>query len=1217
MKKILGLDAGTNSLGWAVVKQFDDGSYELQRKGVVVFQEGVKIEKGIESSKAAERTSHRSIRRQYFRRRLRKIEVLKVLIKYNLCPNLSIEALKNWKEHKIYPLEDEFMLWQRTIDGKDINPYSARHICLHNILNLSVKEDRYLLGRAFYHLAQRRGFLSNRLDQSEDNEEQGKVKNGILNLTQEMTNAGCEYLGDFFYKLYKEQGNTIKIRTRYTDREEHYLKEFNAICNTQSLPDDMISDLTKAIYYQRPLKSQKQSIGKCTFEKKEPRCSESHPLFEEFRKLCFVNNIKIQSPHDSELRYLTFDEKEKIDKLFYRRSKSDFDFEDIAKELAGKNNYCWKKDVSIDKPYKFNYRMTQGVCGCPTQAALRNVFGQEDWQNAIAETYILKVNHKGEQKSIDEMANDIWNILFSFDKKDKVVEFAKSKLQMDEDQAQKFAAIKLRRGYASLSIKAIKRILPFLQQGMLYSHAVFFAKIPEIVGLDIWNIQKEKIINDIYSYSNLKEDTEEKQSLEDIVKEYLSNNFELNPGALDKLYHPSMIDTYEDAKPNKDGILQLGSPMTNAIRNPMAMRSLHQIRKVINQLLLENEIDQSTEIHIEYARELNDANKRKAIADFQRNREKERKTYISEIKTLYKEAENKDIEPTDDDIEKYQYWVEQNHICLYTGKSIGITQFIGANPEFDIEHTIPRSVGGDSTKMNLTLCDSKFNRDIKKNQLPSQLANHTGILERISHWKLKIVDLEKQIDRLRTHGGIEKSQKDRIIQKRHLLKLELDYWKGKYDRFVMTEVPDGFARRQGVGIGLISKYAGLYLKSLFHDSVDRNKKQIYTIKGPTTAEFRKMWGLQDYYEKKSRDNHAHHCIDAIVIACIGKNEYDRMAEFYQAEEKYEKPVFKKPWDTFTKDLKDLYDELLVVHQTTDNMPKHSRKRINGTVRDMGDSARSSLHKDTYYGAIKQGDEIKYVIRRPITSFTNISELDCIVDETVKQTIKASIAGKVFKEAIAQPIYMNKAKGVLIKKVRCFANSVKKPLNIRKQRDVSTNSHKQEYHVTNDNNYAIAIYEGIEKGKIKRAYKIINMLEAAEYFKSSNGNQLHPLVPKQSKEGYPIKYCLTIGMHVILYEQLQELNKLSPTQLANRLYSIIGISNTSTTQNGVTYVYGYVSLKFARDARASKDIKPQKGLYKKDEPFRAMPLLNHNQFEALVEGKDFVLTPLGEIIFKNI
>ena len=47
-QRILGLDTGTNSLGWAVVDRNEDGTYTLVHKGDLIFQEGVKVEKGIE-----------------------------------------------------------------------------------------------------------------------------------------------------------------------------------------------------------------------------------------------------------------------------------------------------------------------------------------------------------------------------------------------------------------------------------------------------------------------------------------------------------------------------------------------------------------------------------------------------------------------------------------------------------------------------------------------------------------------------------------------------------------------------------------------------------------------------------------------------------------------------------------------------------------------------------------------------------------------------------------------------------------------------------------------------------------------------------------------------------------------------------------------------------------------------------------------------------------
>ena len=182
-KRILGIDTGTNSLGWAVVDKNEDGTYSLIRKGSLIFQEGVKVEKGIESSKAADRTSHRSLRKQYFRRRLRKIEVLKVLVEFDWCPYLSPETLHQWHVKKTYPMDEAFISWQRTNDNFEENPYYYRHLCLHNQLDLGKESDRYILGRAMYHLAQRRGFLSNRLEQGND-DETGQVKEAISSLSK-------------------------------------------------------------------------------------------------------------------------------------------------------------------------------------------------------------------------------------------------------------------------------------------------------------------------------------------------------------------------------------------------------------------------------------------------------------------------------------------------------------------------------------------------------------------------------------------------------------------------------------------------------------------------------------------------------------------------------------------------------------------------------------------------------------------------------------------------------------------------------------------------------------------------------------------------------------------------------------------------------------------------------------------------------------------------
>lgn len=1222
MKRVLGIDTGTNSLGWAVVDRDENGLCTLVKKGSLIFQEGVKIEKGIESSKAAERTGHKALRKNYFRRRLRKIEVLKVLVRYGWCPYLSPESLHAWHVKKQYPMDEDFLQWQRTDESLDKNPYAYRHICLHEELNLDNKSGRFILGRAMYHLAQRRGFKSNRLDQSEEeSKESGAVKEGINSLSEEMKALGYEYLGDYFWYLYQENKQVIeegkkRIRTRYTDRESQYMKEFYAICEKQKLSKEQILELEHALYFQRPLKSQRHGVGKCTFEKKKPRCADSHPSYELFRMLCFVNNIKVMGPYDGKLRPLTSDEFDKIKSLFFRKSKPQFDFEDIAKALAGKGKYQYFKDAG-EKPYRFNFRMTQSVSGCPTISSFISVFG-EDYKNVIAETYTLS---KGKTK--DEMVEDVWNVLYSFQDKDNVKKWGIERLQLSEDDAEKFSKIRLSHNFASLSLAAIRRILPWLEQGLIYSHAVLMAKIPDIVGHDIWETHGETIKREMLEFiENFNPADKNMQgTLDFCIKDYLLNNFDLKPGAADAIYHPSMIETYEDAKTNMHGVYQLGSPKTNSVRNPMAMRSLHKLRKVINMLLREKVIDQNTEVHIEYARELNDANKRWAIADWNKDREKKRAQYAEEIKKIYKEDAGYEIAPTDEDILKYELWTEQNHICLYTGKQISLTDFIGPNPRFDIEHTVPRSVGGESTMMNMTLCCSEFNRDVKKAKLPTQLANIEEIKVRLAGWKEKINQLRKEADKIRTHSGMAKEMKDRLIRKRHKTRLELDYWQEKYRRFEMAEVPEGFSRRQGAGIGLVGKYAGLYLKSLFHKHDDRQKSNVRVVKGATTAEFRKMWGIQDEYEKKSRDNHIHHCIDAIVIACIQTGDYNTVARYYQQYEEYErqgahKPAFPKPWPTFTEDIKSLANDILVIHDSPDNFAKHARKTVytaTGKHTAKGDSVRCSLHKDTYYGAIERDGEIKYVARRLLSSFEKASEIDTIVDDTVREIVKKAVEEKGLKEALAGPVYMNKEKGILIKKVRCYANGVKNPINIRTHRDVSDKEYKRTFHVQNDENYLLAIYEDLVKGKRKTDFELVRNIDAAQYFKSSTNREDYPsIVPEKSPEGYPLKHKLTVGKMVLLYEASpEEIDFNSTADLGRRLYKITGISYLPVGKG-----YGSIVMRHHQEARMAKEIKAKNGAYKNGEEYRPSIIMLHTQFQALVEGEDFEINALGDITLKH-
>lgn len=1211
--KTLGIDLGTNSIGWAIISRNDnpDPSITLLDQGVHIFQEGVAREKNNEKPAVQDRTEARGQRRKFLRHRLRKIEVLKVLINHDLCPGITLDDLADWKNLKLYPKNPDFLQWQRTDDNEDKNPYHDRHKLLNSKIDLSIQANRYTLGRAIYHLSQRRGFLSNRKDP--DSSSDGVVKSGIDNLTLEINEANCNYPGEYFFHLY-QQG--LPIRKRYQHRLTHVEAEFHAICERQQLSPQLTAELHRAIFFQRPLKSQKGSIGHCTFEKNKQRCALSHPEFEEFRMLSFINNIKVKPIGENSFRSLIPDEIEKIKPLFFSKTnirKGNFEFKSLAKKIAGRAPIGFKGDG--DDKFQFNFRMEQLVAACPVTAHLKQLFG-DDYVGSLKEKYINAAN-----KSENEIVSDIWHVLFTFDSEEALKDWAIKNLTLNETEALEFAKIRLPQGYASLSLKAIRKIIPFLRQGLRYDEAIFMANIPAV--FDNWNNisadDRQSILTHIKLTITEFTPSDITPTIYSAVKQSLEDITGCNPGKLNQIYHPSKIDKYPDAEINEKGELLLGSPRTEAIRNPMAMRALFRLRHLINTLLKEKKIDRTTRINIEFSRMLNDANMRSAIKREQAENEKTNETYRLNIKELYLQETGREIEPTQTDILKYALWEEQNHKCLYTNQQIAISDFLGDNPTFDIEHTIPRSLGGDNSKANKTLCCQHYNRNIKLNILPANLPDSEKILQfiDIAGWNNKIASLQKQIAKISISGYLTKEQKDKLISQKNYLKLKLKYWTDKVSRFSMTEVPAGFSNRQGVDIGIIGKYAYHYLSSLFKSE----NRQIFTVKGATTAEFRTMWGLQEIGTKKERSNHTHHAIDAIVIACIGRNEYHQWAEYNRALDQHlsqgtPKPTFDKPWPTFTEDVKQISENLIVAHHFEDRRLRHSKKilRKRGKIQHtqagdiiylQGDTARARLHKDTFYGAICHDGQIKYVIRKSLSDLTS-SDINNIVDPVVRQIVLDAVNSRGLKNLSSEPIYLNKEKNIEIKRVRILTDHTS-PIKLKQHRDLSTKEHKQSYYVANDSNYCMGIYTGQnQKGKNVSEFHIVNILQAVTLKKHNER-----ILPLSSPSGLPLRHTLTPGKSVIFFDKSpSEVYNATPAEISRRLYKIQGLSFMQINNNR----YGIITLRHHQNALPSTEFKFQNGRWVTGENIRDGIKLLHTQFNALVQGEDFTISSSGTITF---
>lgn len=237
------------------------------------------------------------------------------------------------------------------------------------------------------------------------------------------------------------------------------------------------------------------------------------------------------------------------------------------------------------------------------------------------------------------------------------------------------------------------------------------------------------------------------------------------------------------------------------------------------------------------------------------------------------------------------------------------------------------------------------------------------------------------------------------------------------------------------------------------------------------------------------------------------------------------------------------------------------------------------------------------------SALKIEDIKNIVDAVVKEKVLAVVKKKGFKQAMAEPIYMNEDKRILIKKVRLFVSQTN-PLIVKKHRDLSSKEYKQNYYVDNEGNLMIAMYEGVKKnGKIDREITVVNNLEAAKFFRQSQKNNAEKqLISHLSpKNGYPLKTVLTQKQLVLMYEDSPKEIKLRDTKnMVKRLYQVFGIEKD-----------GRVELKFHQEAR-SEGLNKNSAAFKIQDTPESLYRHTKSNLKVLVNGVDFKINILGEI-----
>ena len=422
----LGLDLGTNSIGWAAVQLDDQGHpCNVLNMGVRIFPDGRNPTD--KTSNAVTRRIARGQRRRRDRYLIRRHQLLQALVEYGLMPS-NPDARKDLQQL------DPYILRARGLD-QPLRPFE--------------------LGRALFHLGQRRGFKSNRKSGDDEEEEKKKISAGIEELRHRIKESGARTLGEFLAHRHAQK-KPVRAREElglYPSRAM-YEEEFDVLRQVQEghheLTAEQWANLREIIFYQRPLKPVEPGWCQFEFKCREKRAAKALPIFQEFRIFQEVNNLRVQISSEPE-RSLSEEERKGI--LQRLRSGLDFNFD--------KPNTGLKSWQTI--PSGANFNLARGgrkkIQGDTTTRLLKR---KGLWGNGWLSL------------PLDER-NKIVKTLINTEEPEIIEQAAIEKWGLSKSQAKAIANTFLPAGYGNFSEKAIRKILPHLKNGRLYSDAVIDA----------------------------------------------------------------------------------------------------------------------------------------------------------------------------------------------------------------------------------------------------------------------------------------------------------------------------------------------------------------------------------------------------------------------------------------------------------------------------------------------------------------------------------------------------------------------------------------------------------------------------------------------------------------------------------------------------------------------------------------------------------------------
>jgi CRISPR-associated endonuclease Csn1 len=1014
MRIIYGLDLGVASIGWSVITISDEGEYSIKGLGSRIIpyndKESDEFGKGTGESINQQRATNRTARKGLDRYQLRR-KFLNHLL----------------KEKEMLP------------DSAQMN-LSA--IDLYHLRSKAASEKVFLkeLGRIWLHLNQRRGYKHGAEEKSTEKKERDWVA-AINNRYSAI--KGKQTIGQFFYqelKTHIEQNKYYRIKEQIFPREA-YIEEFNTIWKTQVqfYPDVLTESLKEQvrdeiIYYQRPLKSQKGLVSVCEFEgfftqhndgkstqeifvgpKVIPKSS---PLFQAAKLWESINAVTVKQLTHNGSKHPSLDLSSFKENIFnFLNHNINLSETALFQILGIKKSDGYYADQIVRK---------KGIQGNLTLAAIEKALEGYERKEELTrfqlnlETGVNLNKATGELLPIQQISAacekeplyKLWHTCYSIKEKDERIQALQKRFQLPLNYAEALANIDFAMGnFGNKSAKAIRKILPSLMKGLTYSDAM------AAVGYD-------------HSFSETKEQREQKVLL------------------------------------NKLPLLQ-----KNALRQPVVEKILNQMINIINSLIEEN--GRPDEIRVELARELKQSkDERNDFFNTINQRTKQNEKIAERLQKEY------GVKPTRKNIEKWRLWHEVNGRCLYCNQQITVEQFL-KGIESDVEHIIPKAFFFDDSFANKTIAHIRCN-STKSNVTAYDYMSSRGE-DSLDTYMKTIYDLYHN----------DKADKHKIADEGvHCLTGKIDWNKYQRLQWRKDDIPKDFINRQLQETRYIARKAKQILNKVC--------REVYATNGTITEKLRKLWGWEDVlmninlpkYQQQGltdtieigsnghtqykeyipgwskRDDHRHHAIDALTVACTKQGFIQRMNTLAASETKdaiYEEVKDKKFSERLTlldkylsdqrpfttAQVQEVAESILISYKAGKKVATLGKRKIEkGGKKQIVQKGiivpRGALSEQSVYGKIKtpardfkKGElirfPVKYLLENPHLIFK--AKVKAVVEQRLAHHNGDS--KKAFASLKKEPIYLDGEKKVPLTFGTCFSEEIviKYPISSITAKDV--------------------------------------------------------------------------------------------------------------------------------------------------------------------------------------